>query len=153
MRVAIIHGPNLNLLGAREPAIYGRVTLAEVEDRLGRLAGELGVELESFQSNAEGSLIDYIQQAAVRVDGYVVNGAGLTHTSVSLRDALAAVDRPFVAVHLTNPATREPFRRRSLLSDRAIGVVEGFGADSYLLGLRGLVARLTESNAAAARGS
>lgn len=149
MRVAIIHGPNLNLLGGREPEIYGRATLAEVEEQLTRLAGDLGVELESFQSNAEGSLIDYIQQAAGRVDGYVVNAAGLTHTSVSLRDALTAVERPFVVVHLTNPATREPFRRRSLLSDRAAGVVEGFGVDSYLLGLRGLVARLTESNAAA----
>lgn len=149
MRVAIIHGPNLNLLGGREPEIYGRTTLAELEERLTRLAGDLGVELESFQSNAEGSLIDYIQQAAGRVDGYVVNAAGLTHTSVSLRDALLAVHRPFVAVHLTNPATREPFRHRSLLSDCAVGVVEGFGVDSYLLGLRGLVVRLTESNAAA----
>jgi 3-dehydroquinate dehydratase II len=149
VRVAIIHGPNLNLLGGREPEIYGHTTLAELEERLTRLAGDLGVELESFQSNAEGSLIDYIQQAAGRVDGYVVNAAGLTHTSVSLRDALLAVDRPFVAVHLTNPAAREPFRHRSLLSDCAVGVVEGFGVDSYLLGLRGLVVRLTESNAAA----
>ena len=134
-----MHGPNLNLLGQREPSIYGRASLAEINGELEELAAELGVELEVFQSNAEGDLIDYIQQAAARVDGILVNAAGLTHTSVALLDALLAVDRPYVEVHLSNPAGREAFRRRSLLAPRARGVVQGFGADSYSLGLRGLV--------------
>ena len=138
MRIAVVHGPNLNLLGQREPGIYGHTTLAEIDRRLDKLAHELGVELESFQSNSEGALIDYIQEAAVRADGYLVNAAGLTHTSVALLDALLAVGRPFVEVHLSNPSGRERFRRRSLLSARARGVVQGFGAESYALGLRGL---------------
>ena len=142
MRIAVIHGPNLNLLGSREPDVYGSATLAEIEGRLRDRATEMGVELETFQSNAEGALIDYIQESAGRVQAFLVNAAGLTHTSVSLRDALAGVGRPFVEVHLSNPAAREPFRHVSLLSDRALGVVSGFGADSYLLGLEGLVARL-----------
>lgn len=146
-------GPNLNLLGRREPAIYGSATLAEIEVGLRDLGAALGVELETFQSNAEGELIDYIQQAGERVDGFVVNAGGLTHTSVSLRDALLGMGRPFVEVHLTNPAAREQFRHGSLLSDVAAGIVVGFGAESYLLGLRGLVARLATGAGAAARGS
>jgi 3-dehydroquinate dehydratase II len=153
VKVAVVHGPNLNRLGQREPEVYGSVTLREVEDRLQNLATELGVELESYQSNAEGSLIDYIQQTAETVAGYLVNAGGLTHTSVSLRDALTGSGRPFVEVHLTNPLAREAFRHVSLLSDRAAGVVTGFGADSYLLGLRGLVARLERPAGAASRGS
>lgn len=143
MKIAVISGPNLNLLGRREPEIYGTASLSEIEDRLRTLAGELSVDLDTYQSNAEGALIDYIQAAADRVDGFLVNAAGLTHTSVALRDALTGVGRPFVEVHLTNPAAREEFRHGSLLSDRAAGVVVGFGAESYLLGLRGLVAHLT----------
>lgn len=139
MRISVVHGPNLNLLGQREPGIYGHTTLAEIDRRLEELARELGVELESYQSNSEGALIDYIQEAGPRSDGYVVNAGGLTHTSVALLDALLAVGRPFVEVHLSNPAGRENFRRRSLLSARARGVVQGFGAESYALGLRGLV--------------
>lgn len=153
MRVAVIHGPNLNLLGQREPDVYGTETLAEVDERLQLLALELGVELVAFQSNSEGALIDYIQGAAGGVDGFVVNAAGLTHTSVSLRDALIGVGRPFVEVHLSNPSAREPFRHVSLLTDRAAGVVVGFGGESYLLGLRGLVARLKSKTRVAARGS
>ena len=137
MRVAVISGPNLNLLGQREPEVYGTVTLPQIEDGLRAMAGELGVELETFQSNAEGALIDYIQEAASRVDAFLVNAGGLTHTSVSLRDALVGVSRPFVEIHLSNPAAREPFRHLSLLTDRALGVVVGFGAESYLLGLKG----------------
>lgn len=152
MRIAVLSGPNLNLLGRREPELYGSATLAEIEARLGELAEELGVDLDTYQSNAEGALIDYIHAAADRVDAFVVNAGGLTHTSVSLRDALIGVGRPFVEVHVSNPAAREPFRRESLLSDRAAGVVVGFGADSYLLGLRGLVARL-QLGARPARGS
>jgi len=139
VRIAVVHGPNLNLLGIREPAIYGRTTLAEINGQLEELARELGTELEVLQSNAEGDLIDYIQEAGARVDGFLVNAAGLTHTSVSLLDALLAVDRPFVEVHLSNPAGREEFRRRSLLAPRARGVVQGFGVASYALGLRGLI--------------
>lgn len=139
MRIAVVHGPNLNLLGHREPSIYGRTSLAGINEQLERLAKELGVELEVFQSNAEGDLIDYIHEAGARVDGFLVNAAGLTHTSVALLDALLGVDRPYVEVHLSNPAGREPFRRRSLLAPRARGVIQGFGAESYALGLRGLV--------------
>jgi 3-dehydroquinate dehydratase II len=153
VRIGVVHGPNLNLLGDREPAVYGTSTLREIGDRLQTLALELGVGLESYQSNAEGELIDYVQQAAGRVDGFLVNAAGLTHTSVSLRDALTGVGRPFVEVHLSNPAARESFRHGSLLSDRAVGVVSGFGAESYILGLRGLVVQLTASAGAAAQGS
>ncbi|HSJ05232.1 MAG TPA: type II 3-dehydroquinate dehydratase [Longimicrobiales bacterium] len=153
MNIAILHGPNLNLLGRREPALYGHSTLAQIDEAVGRLAAELGIAVQMYQSNAEGDLIDYIHEVAARVDGFVVNAAGLTHTSVSLRDALTGVDRPFVEVHLSNPSAREPFRRESLLTDVATGVVAGFGADSYLLGLRGLVARITASDAAAGPGS
>ena len=153
MRVAVISGPNLNLLGQREPEVYGTVTLPQIEDGLRAMAGELGVELETFQSNAEGALIDYIQEAASRVDAFLVNAGGLTHTSVSLRDALVGVSRPFVEIHLSNPAAREPFRHLSLLTDRALGVVVGFGAESYSLGLKGLVARLKAQPATPARRS
>jgi 3-dehydroquinate dehydratase II len=152
VNIAVISGPNLNLLGSREPEVYGTTTLAEIESGLRGIAAELGVVIDTFQSNAEGALIDYIQEAAGRVDAFVVNAGGLTHTSVSLRDALVGVGRPFVEVHLSNPATREPFRHQSLLTDRALGVVVGFGAKSYELGLRGLVARLN-ADRGLARGS
>ena len=142
MRIGVVNGPNLNLLGSREPEIYGSDTLEQIVQRLRDAAREAGVELEAFQSNAEGALIDYIQESAARVDAFLVNAGGLTHTSVALRDALVGVGRPFVEVHLSNPAAREPFRHVSLLADRALGVVVGFGAESYVLGLRGLVARL-----------
>ena len=142
MKLAVLHGPNLNLLGTREPSIYGADTLADVEERISRLAAESGDEVEFFQSNHEGELIDWIHGARERVDGFVVNAGGLTHTSVALRDALVGVGRPFVEVHLSNTAAREDFRRRSFLSDVAAGVVYGFGADSYLLGFRGLRAHV-----------
>ena len=144
LRIAVLHGPNLRLLGRREPDVYGTTSLEAVDAALLDLAGELGVELETFQSNHEGELLDFLEDAATRVDGFVVNAGGLTHTSVSLRDGLVGVGRPFVEVHLSNTAAREDFRRRSLLSPVAAGVVYGFGPSSYLLGLRGLVDRLTE---------
>jgi 3-dehydroquinate dehydratase II len=153
VRIVVIHGPNLNQLGRREPELYGSTSLREIDDRLESLGTELGVEVEAFQSNAEGALIDYIHAAADRADGFLVNAAGLTHTSVSLRDALTGAGRPFVEVHLTNTATREAFRHVSLLTDRAHGVVAGFGAESYLLGLRGLVTRLRSSVEVAGRGN
>jgi 3-dehydroquinate dehydratase-2 len=142
MRIAVIHGPNLRLLGRREPAVYGTATLDDVNSSLDRLARELDVELEVFQSNHEGQLIDFIEEASARVDGFVVNPGGLTHTSVALRDAFLGVSLPFVEVHVSNPSAREPFRHRSFLSDVAVGTVYGFGVQSYLLGLRGLVSRI-----------
>ena len=144
MRVAVVHGPNLRLLGRREPEVYGSVTLDAIDRSLSGLAADLDVALETFQSNHEGEILDFLEEAADRVDGFVVNAGALTHTSVALRDGLVGVGRPFVEVHLSNTAAREPFRHRSLLSAVAGGVVYGFGADSYLLGLRGLVARLRD---------
>lgn len=142
MRIAVLHGPNLNLLGTREPEVYGRDTLETIDERLQALAAELGVAVESYQSNVEGALIDRIHEAGGRVDGFLVNAGAYTHTSVALLDALVGVGRPFVEVHLSNIHSREEFRRRSLLAPRASGIVMGFGAESYLLGLRGLTSRL-----------
>jgi 3-dehydroquinate dehydratase II len=137
--IAVIHGPNLNLLGTREPEIYGKTTLAEIDARLTDIAKKAGVELVTFQSNHEGALIDHIQALRGRVTGILINAAGLTHTSVALRDALVAVDVPFVEVHLSNLHAREEFRHRSLLSGVARGVIFGFGPLSYELGLRALL--------------
>lgn len=143
MRVLVLHGPNLNLLGTREPGLYGSDTLADVTARLDRLAVELGVSLEHFQSNHEGALVDRVHRAAVDgLAGAVVNAAAYGHTSVALRDAFLATGLPFVEVHLTNVARRESFRQRSLLADVAVGLVQGFGAASYELALRGLVGNL-----------
>lgn len=144
MRVGVIHGPNLRLLGRREPEVYGTASLSDVNAALDDLAGRLDVEIETFQSNHEGEILDHVEDAAGRVDGFVINPGALTHTSVALRDALTGVDRPFVEVHLSNTSAREPFRHHSYLSGVAAGVVYGFGVESYLLGLRGLVARLRD---------
>jgi 3-dehydroquinate dehydratase II len=143
VRIAVIHGPNLRLLGRREPEVYGTVTLDEIDEGLRELAGELGVEVEIFQSNHEGGILDFIEEASERVQGFVVNGGALAHTSVALRDALVGVGTTFVEVHLSNTAARESFRRHSYLSPVAAGVVFGFGSSSYLLGLRGLAERLS----------
>jgi len=135
-KLLVLHGPNLNLLGTREPEVYGRTTLDEIDADLQARALEKGHELASFQSNAEHALVDRIQ--AARDDGtdfILINPAGFTHTSVALRDALAAVAIPFIEVHLSNPHAREPFRRQSYFSDLAVGVVCGFGALSYGLAL------------------
>jgi 3-dehydroquinate dehydratase II len=142
VRISVVHGPNLNLLGRREPELYGRATLQEVDGALGVLAGELGVEVSCFQSNGEGELVDHVQRAASDADGFLVNAGAYTHTSIALRDALVGVALPFVEVHLSNVYAREPFRHHSVLSDRAVGVVAGFGVESYLLGLRALAAHL-----------
>lgn len=142
MRIAVVHGPNLRLLGKREPEVYGTDTLDDVNAKLEAEAGRLGVEVETFQSNHEGELLDHIEDAAARVDGFVINPGAYTHTSVALRDALVGVERPFVEVHLSNTAGRERFRRHSYLAPVAAGVVYGFGVQSYLLGLRGLVSRI-----------
>ena len=143
MRIAVIHGANLRLLGRREPEVYGSDTLEAINDRLHALAEELGLKIETFQSNSEGAILDYLEEAAPRVDGVVINPGAFTHTSVALRDALVGIGRPFVEVHLSNPAARESFRHRSYLSPVAAGVVAGFRAESYLLALRGLLAHLS----------
>lgn len=142
--VGVLHGPNLNLLGRRETDHYGDLTLEEIEERLRARARDLEAELVTFQSNGEGELVDWIQARADDVDGWLVNAGGLTHTSVALRDALVASGRPFVEVHLSHVFAREDFRRRSLLADAAVGLVSGFRARSYLLGLEGLLARLSD---------
>lgn len=139
MRIAVVHGPNLNLLGQREPEIYGRTTLADIDEQIAELARELGVELETYQSNAEAELLEYVHSAGQWVAGFVINAGAYTHTSIALLDALVAVGRPYVEVHLTNLHAREAFRRESVLAPRAAGLVMGFGAESYLLAFRGLV--------------
>ncbi len=143
MKILVIHGPNLNLLGRRENSIYGTATLESIEDRLGLIAKELGVDLECYQSNREGELVERIHAAVDQVDGILVNPAAYTHTSIALRDAFLAVEIPFVEVHLSNVHAREEFRHKSLLADCAIGSVVGFGPSSYFFGLRALVEALS----------
>ena len=147
-RILVLHGPNLNATGTREPETYGRATLADIDGRLRALASELRVEVECFQSNHEGALIDALYQARGRAQGVLLNPGGLAHTSVALRDAVTGSGLPVIEVHLSNPQAREAFRHRSLLSGAAAGVVQGFGLDSYLLALRGLAARLGNGIAA-----
>ncbi|HEX9293831.1 MAG TPA: type II 3-dehydroquinate dehydratase [Gemmatimonadales bacterium] len=142
--IAVLNGPNLNLLGEREPEIYGRTSLAEIERATKERARALGVECTWIQTNHEGELVDAIQGLRGKADGAVINAAAFTHTSLAVRDALLAVRVPFVEVHLSNIFAREPERRRSLLADLAVGVVTGFGADSYRLGFEAL-ARYLES--------
>ena len=135
--ILVLHGPNLNLLGTREPLIYGSLTLAQINERLELLAGELGATLTAWQSNHEGALVDRIQ--AARQDGtdfIIINAAAYTHTSVAIRDALAGVAIPFIEVHLSNLYKREPFRHHSYLSDLAQGLISGLGADGYEAALR-----------------
>jgi 3-dehydroquinate dehydratase-2 len=143
-RILVLHGPNLNTLGTREPAVYGTTTLDDIHAELSELAKEHGGELEFFQSNHEGALIDRIQEAPSWADGILVNPGGLTHTSVVLRDALAASGLPVVEVHLSNVFARESFRHHSYISPIAWGVVAGFGAASYRLGLQALLERLAK---------
>ncbi|MDT8439104.1 MAG: type II 3-dehydroquinate dehydratase [Wenzhouxiangellaceae bacterium] len=141
MRILVLHGPNLNLLGRREPSIYGSTTLADINSALEQQADAIGIALETFQTNAEHALLERIHNAAADgFDGILINPAAWTHTSVALRDALAACGLPLVEVHLSQPSARESFRHVSLVADLAAGRVEGFGADSYRLGLEGLVA-------------
>jgi 3-dehydroquinate dehydratase-2 len=143
LKILVLHGPNLNLLGQRETSIYGRATLQSITESLDRLGAELGASLAHFQSNHEGELVDKIQSAMDQFDGILVNPAAYTHTSIALRDAFSAVQLPFVEVHLSNIHAREDFRQKSLLSDLAVGSVVGFGPSSYFLGLRALVETLS----------
>jgi len=142
-KLLVLHGPNLNLLGTREPEVYGHATLADIDLALVAQAQAAGHQLDAFQSNAEHALVDRIQ--AARTDGtafILINPAAFTHTSVAIRDALAAAALPFIEVHLSNPHTREPFRHTSYMSDKAVGVVCGFGADSYRYALDAALLRL-----------
>lgn len=143
MNIAVLNGPNLNLLGVREPERYGTVTLAEIERCVRARAVPLGVVIDPWlQSNHEGVLVDAVQALRGAVDGALINAAAYTHTSLALRDAVLAVQVPFVEIHLSNVFARGPQRRHSLLADLAMGVIAGFGAESYLLGLEALVAAL-----------
>lgn len=145
MKVMVIDGPNLNLLGTREPELYGRLTLEQIHSRLRELAAELEVDLEFFQSNHEGALVDAIQDAGRRAQGVVLNAAAYTHTSLALRDAVLACPVPVVEVHLTNPQAREAFRQVSLLAGACAGCISGFGWRSYTLALRWLAGQADET--------
>jgi 3-dehydroquinate dehydratase-2 len=148
VRIAVLNGPNLNLLGTREPELYGRTTLPQVEARLGVVARELDVEVECSQHNGEGELIDRVHGLRGRADGVVVNAGAYSHTSLALRDALVGVSLPFVEVHVTNVYAREPERHHSMLASAAVGLIVGLGTDGYELALRGLVGALRARSAA-----
>lgn len=144
MKILVVHGPNLNLLGVREPEKYGSLTMEEINEAMQKLADELGVQLEFFQSNCEGSLVSKIQEVKKGFDGIIINPAAYTHTSIAIRDAILAVTKPCVEVHLSNIYTREEFRHHSYIAPVCVGQISGFRIDSYLLGLRALVNHLKD---------
>jgi 3-dehydroquinate dehydratase-2 len=146
LKIAVVHGPNINLLGQREPNLYGSATLADVDAALVEAARSVGASATTYQSNVEGEIVNHIQRVAASTDGFIINAGAYTHTSIAIRDALLSVEKPYVEVHLSNVHAREEYRHRSYLSDRAVGVVVGFGIDSYLLGLRGIVNYLRRRN-------
>ncbi len=146
MRIAVINGPNLNLLGTREPELYGSVTLQQIEKNLLSLGKELGADVTFSQHSGEGEIVDAIHALAGKADGILMNAGAYSHTSLAIRDALAGVSIPFVEVHLTNIYAREPERRKSALAEAATAVVCGFGADSYDLALRGLASKLSRND-------
>jgi len=142
MDLLLINGPNLNLVGKREPAIYGALTLEDIQNELSNLASKLDVKLKFFQSNSEGEIIDCIQNTSNTIQGILINAGAYTHTSIAIRDALLGVAIPYVEVHMSNIYSREEFRQRSFLSDKALGLVCGFGSNSYQLALQGIVSYL-----------
>ena len=141
-KILLLNGPNLNLLGTRQPEIYGKLTLVQIEKKVRTLAKELGVEVDFRQSNNEGELVTWIQQAAGQFAALIINPAAYTHTSLAMRDAISAVGIPTVEIHLSNIHKREQFRHHSFIAEVAVGQIAGFGVDSYLLGLRAAVAQL-----------
>jgi 3-dehydroquinate dehydratase-2 len=150
--VLVLHGPNLNLLGTREPEIYGRATLRDIDRRLVEVGRELGLSVKTFQSNSEGELVDRIQAARGRIDVLIINPAAYTHTSIAIRDAIGALEAPVIEVHLSNVYKREPFRHHSTVADIVEGRIMGFGAESYVLALRaavGIVATRAQAGSAA----
>lgn len=153
LRLLVLHGPNLNLLGTREPSVYGHLSLADLDKAIARRAGELGIEVETKQSNVEGELVTWIQNAGGRFDGIVINPAAYTHTSIAIRDAIAAVALPTVEVHLSNIHRREEFRRHSFIAAVALGQISGLGPTGYLLALEGLVTHLGTDRKASRPGS
>lgn len=144
MKILVLHGPNLNLLGTREPNIYGNITLPEINGLISSLASELGIEISIMQSNSEGALIDSIHTAVGLFDGILINPAAYTHTSIAIRDALSAASLPVVEVHLSNIHKREEFRSKSYIAPVSVGQISGFGPYSYLLGLRAIHNHLTK---------
>ena len=151
MKILVLHGPNLNLFGRREPHIYGTTTLAQIDDMLAKLAGELGVTIATIQSNHEGALIDFLHQRIDTAQGALVNPAGLTQHGVPLHDAIKAMPFPVVEVHMSNLATREPWRHHSIISPAVKGTIQGFGPRSYLQGLRVVTDIAREAQALAAQ--
>ena len=139
MNILLINGPNLNLLGTREPEIYGKKTLNEIENDLSKISKEKTINLECFQSNHEGEIVDKIQDSIKDIQGILINAGAFTHTSISIRDALIGSKIPFVELHISNIFSREEFRKESFLTDKAIGIISGFGISSYSLGLYGLI--------------
>jgi 3-dehydroquinate dehydratase II len=146
-RILCLSGPNLHLLGTREPAVYGRETLADIHERLEARAAELGARIESRQTNHEGTLVDWLGECPGAFDGVLLNPGAYTHTSVAIYDAVKAIGLPCVEVHVTNPDAREPFRRHSYIAAACIGRIAGFGGTSYLLALEGIVVHLAKSDA------
>lgn len=149
--ILVLHGPNLNLLGTREPDIYGKLTLAEINQKLSEAGSTKDVEIYSIQSNSEGALVDALQEAATKADGVIFNPAGYTHTSVALRDAVAAIGIPVIEVHLSNVYAREEFRKQSLIAPVCLGKITGFGWMSYLLALEALIEKLNHQGAESAK--
>lgn len=145
MKILVINGPNINLLGTREPEIYGSLTLDDINKEIKEYAKTLGIKIETFQSNIEGEIVNAIQNAKVDCTGIVINPAAYTHTSVAIRDAISAIAIPCVEVHISNIHNREEFRKNSLTAPVCIGQISGFGIDSYKLGINGLVSHLNKS--------
>ena len=143
MKILVINGVNMNMLGLREPEKYGRMTLSELENELKDYAKSLNIELETYQSNIEGEIVEKIQQSRGVIDGIVLNAAAYTHTSVAIRDAISAAELPVVEIHMTNVHAREDFRKKSLIAPVCIGQISGFGKESYILGIKGLVSYLS----------